>query len=84
MKREGFLSIDHRASPGMPGMPALYEAATACCAHCGAVVVLQPLRTRPRGHCRKCDAYVCDNCTGDCRPFAKVLDDMEKRALKDG
>lgn len=86
MKRGAFgeLTIDHRASPGMPGMPSFFETATAMCAHCNTLVVLNPLRTRERGHCRKCDAYICDKpgCHVECEPFNKILDEAERAALK--
>jgi hypothetical protein len=74
--REGYLLIDHRASPGLPadvarslGLdPALtaegqiLEAASLTCAHCKTVVMKNPLRQRPRERCAKCDHYVCDLC----------------------
>lgn len=89
---EGYLLIDNRESPGVgqdfvdacdlgaitvPGK-SLFESATVTCCHCNAVVVLNPQRTRPRGYCARCDAYVCDNpaCGLECRPFAKVIDDI--------
>jgi hypothetical protein len=80
----GELTIDHRASPGLPGMPKLFETATCMCAHCNTLVVLNPLRTRERGHCRKCSAYICDNpaCHAECTPFTKILDDAERDALR--
>jgi hypothetical protein len=68
--------IDHRASPGVPadiaraegfdpafmGEGKVLEVPTLACAHCGSGVVLNPQRTRHRGYCSKCDAYVCDGC----------------------
>jgi hypothetical protein len=39
-----------------------YESATVTCAHCNAVVVLNPLRTRDREYCAPCDRYICDRC----------------------
>lgn len=75
--QEGYLFVDHRASPGLPedmaracgydpklcGEGKLFEAATIGCVHCGAHVVKNPLRTRERGQCPKCNyAYVCDPC----------------------
>jgi hypothetical protein len=96
--REGELLIDHRFSPGLP--PDFYKriglAGDACpegtklemptltCCHCNAVVALNPQRTRARGHCHKCDAYVCDNpaCHAACTPFSKVLDDLETQAYR--
>ncbi len=76
-KREGYLLVDHQASPGLPediarasgydpamcGEGKRFEAATLTCAHCKAAVVKNPLRTREREHCMKCSGrYVCDNC----------------------
>lgn len=98
--REGYLQIDHRASPGIPealvqewaragkvpiGGAPNFESATLVCCHCGTLVVLNPDRTRPRGYCRKCDQYVCDSpgCV-ECRPFEKLLDDLQNRAYHDG
>jgi hypothetical protein len=74
--REGYLLIDHRASPGIPadlsrtlGLdPALtaegkiLEAASLTCAHCKNVVMKNPLRQRARERCAKCDHYICDYC----------------------
>jgi hypothetical protein len=97
-RSEGYLLVDHRASPGLPenfmrdlGLlgPSvtegrMFEAATQTCSHCNAVVVLEPRRTRARGYCRKCDGYICDLCSGrDCIPFDKILDDAEKQAYRD-
>jgi rubredoxin len=71
---EGFLSIDHRGSPGIsiadsvtsglpPGAGAgLFEAPTYTCSHCQYVVVIEPARTREREWCRYCDHYICDAC----------------------
>lgn len=76
-QREGYLFVDHRASPGLPedvarfmGMdPALakegklFEAATLTCAHCKTVVMKNPKRMRPRASCMKCGGkYLCDGC----------------------
>jgi hypothetical protein len=96
---EGYLSVDHRNSPGLPkdffqkiGLNVetpkdltegrLCEAATITCCHCGTVMIKNLLRTRERGHCSKCDEYVCDNpvCRIECKPFRKTLDDAEKLA----
>jgi ribosomal protein S27AE len=64
---EGYVVFDHRASPGIPGDPlkgegSYFEAKTNHCSHCGTVVILNPLRTRERTYCSKCNKYVCDNC----------------------
>lgn len=76
MKPEGWLFVDHRASPGIPEDAArrmgldpdlvregsVMEAATQTCAHCGTVVVMNPERTRQRATCFQCMAYICDGC----------------------
>jgi predicted RNA-binding Zn-ribbon protein involved in translation (DUF1610 family) len=64
---EGYLMIDHRASPGLPGDPLrgegkLFETKTNHCNHCGRVVIINPLRTRDRAYCQKCLKYICDDC----------------------
>ena len=99
MRKEGYMMIDHRASPGLPenfmrnlgfnaptsGEGKLLETAIAVCCHCNTGVVLNPLRQRDRNHCTKCDAYVCDNpaCHKDCTPFSKILDQAETRAYRE-
>jgi hypothetical protein len=75
--QEGYLMIDHRASPGLPekvaiasgydpklcGEGKLFEAATLTCGHCKVSVVKNPLRTRARETCEKCSHhYICDIC----------------------
>jgi hypothetical protein len=76
VKQQGYLLVDHRASPGLTEQQALaagydprlsgegkvYEADTMTCAHCKTVVVKNPLRTRDRPHCYQCDHYICDIC----------------------
>src|ERR1700739_1888265 len=73
---EGYLLVDHRASPGLSteqalslgyppnsvGEGQLYEAKTNHCSHCGTVVIINPLRTRERCYCVFCNKYICDNC----------------------
>jgi ribosomal protein S27AE len=64
---EGYLMVDHRASPGLSDNPLmgegkLFEAKTNHCSHCGTVVIMNPLRTRERSFCSKCNKYICDNC----------------------
>ncbi len=74
--REGYILIDHRASPGFTeaqaialNLPydqvkegAMFETASLTCAHCKNAVLKNPLRTRERAHCHKCNHYICDNC----------------------
>jgi len=87
MKYEGYLFVDHRASPGIPGSQVfgegqIFEAATLSCGHCRISVVMNPERVRTRGHCPHCDEYLCDQCAGAyhenklCRPFQQVVDDL--------
>jgi hypothetical protein len=68
------------------GKGATFESATVTCCHCGVIVVLNPLRTRPRNWCAKCDAYVCDNpgCHEHVMSMEEMLDteqDARIRAL---
>lgn len=51
----------YRLSYNMPGNDKLFEVPTQKCAHCLCLVVLNPERKRSRGHCMKCDAYICDD-----------------------
>lgn len=46
------------------------------CIHCSVHVIKNPLRTRERGRCNKCDDYLCDPCAalGDCRPIQALAD----------
>ena len=94
MKQQGYLLVDHRASPGLTEKEALaagydpklsgegkvYEADTMTCAHCKAVVVKNPFRTRDRPHCYQCDHYICDICAVKAKtqdqhmPFSKFID----------
>ena len=75
---EGYLMIDHRASPGLTaeemrqagytnapnlGEGTYTELPTIRCAHCSNVFIKNPLRTRERGFCWQCDDYLCDQCT---------------------
>jgi hypothetical protein len=75
-KPEGYLHVDHRASPGLPEHLArkfgfdpaftregkVFEAATMACSHCPSVVIKNPLRTRERGRCSLCGGFICDAC----------------------
>lgn len=97
---EGYLLMDHRNSPGVSderslkaGLPAgsgmgFAELSTFTCSHCQVVVVLNPLRTRERGYCPKCDHYVCDRCnavrvaTGECKTFKQIIEEVREAAAK--
>ena len=93
-KFEGELIIDHRESPGLTpeqvrgrgpvvGKGELWKSATYNCVHCQAVVILNPLRTRPRGYCQKCDDYQCDACVPfPCKPFQQVIDEIQEAGAK--
>jgi hypothetical protein len=75
-RREGYLMVDHRFSPGLPedvarqsgydpkfcGEGKLFEVATLTCSHCKISYVKNPFRTRDRSYCQKCDHYICDFC----------------------
>jgi hypothetical protein len=79
--REGYILLDHRASPGFTeeqartlNLPyeqtkegAMFEAASLTCAHCKCAVIKNPLRTRERAHCFKCNHYICDLCEAKTR-----------------
>jgi hypothetical protein len=95
---EGEILIDHRASPGLgPEMAAwmgvdaglvaggqVLEAPVIACAHCQAIVIVNPDRQRERGWCSRCDKYLCDECVGlmrvtlECRSFARRLDRVQE------
>lgn len=82
MKNEGYLFVDHRASPGIPEDKArlmgyepsqvaegkVLEAATIQCFHCNAILVINPRRTRERAYCMACNGgYICDLCDAERR-----------------
>lgn len=82
--KEGYLLIDHRASPGLTEAEAIssgvdpalvrggriLESATYTCRHCRGVVVKNPHRIRERAHCQKCNDFICDGC------HAKTMDPL--------
>lgn len=75
-RHEGWLLLDHSASPGIPadiarkigldpklvGEGKRLEASTITCKHCGNAFIKNHDRKRPRGYCRLCDHYICDHC----------------------
>lgn len=78
--REGYLLIDHSASPGLPediarqtgldpaycGEGKRFEVATLTCSHCKTAFIKNPLRTRERAKCFKCGwHYICDICAAE-------------------
>lgn len=72
----------------IPVMPEghVFERDTYQCAHCGSIIIKNPMRERPRNHCRKCNSYICDKpeCNIGCLPMAKVFDKAESVAHKNG
>jgi len=98
--QEGYLLIDHRNSPGIPdelavpiGMPpgvgrGVQEMATTTCSHCQAIVIMNPLRTRERAYCPKCDHYVCDRChavrvaTGECKTWNQRIEEAHEEVIR--
>lgn len=88
--KEGYLLIDHRASPGTDQVPEgqTFESATVTCSHCHQGIVLNPNRSRERHYCMGCDHYICDVCaeirknTGLCRTMRQVMDEVHTQAVK--
>ncbi len=83
MQREGYLLVDHSASPGLPEWAARqsgfdpgltkegrkFEAPTLTCSHCKSAVVKSAAR-RERASCAKCGGkYICDYCDWRSRQF---------------
>lgn len=78
-RHEGWLFLDHSASPGIPAEvarkigldPKLVaegkkaEMATLSCAHCPGTWLPRFERKRERYHCRICDHYICDTCKAE-------------------
>lgn len=87
-RHEGYLLIDHRASPGTPDIPegTVFEVATIVCSHCQQRMIRNPLRTRERQYCAGCDHYICDRCavvlkvTRQCQDIRRVLDRLQNDA----
>jgi hypothetical protein len=100
--KEGWICMDNRESPGVsdallrtvgvslpPGAGVgMFEAPTITCSHCQTVLIVNPLRTRDRAYCQKCDAYICDGCgtamalSGVCKPFAQLIEEVQEQAAK--
>lgn len=90
---EGYLFIDHRASPGLTEDVAkkagydpffckegkVFEAVTKACRHCRVSVIMNPDRVRARNYCVKCSGgYVCDLCAEAMRQPGYVHTSFEK------
>lgn len=92
---EGYLLVDHRAGYGLGprgtpmGHGSVFEAGIVTCSHCQRGVIVNPLRTRDRAYCPKCDHYICDQCEaarvasgGECRPFKQIVDEVQEAAIR--
>ena len=96
---EGYIMVDHRESPGLTDAQmraaygggsgrGLHEVPALNCAHCHKSMIVNPLRTRDRPWCRKCDAYVCDDCklamvlTEKHRPMSLICDEVQESAAR--
>lgn len=98
---EGYLLIDHTDSPGISAEQAAsvrsevvvpkgkkLETPTYNCSHCERLVIMRPDRSKIRGYCRKCDRYLCDDCTlvakvtGECSSFKRFTDRYLDSAAK--
>ena len=62
MDHLGHFIIDNRAAGGYNTPDAVVEGDLLGCHHCGAQVVRNPDRLRPRSHCFKCGGFICDTC----------------------
>ena len=95
---EGYLLLDHRASPGVIGdahfLPVgegqKLECPTYTCSHCGTIVIVNPNRVRVRAWCAGCDHRICDRCDmlkrangGVCKTLKQTLDELQE-GLTDG
>jgi len=97
-RHEGYLLVDNRHAPvpeellrakNIPVEMAkgVFESGVITCSHCQRQVIVNPLRTRERAYCRKCDHYICDLCGaeygrtgGECKNMKKTLDDLQEQA----
>lgn len=91
--QEGYLLIDHRAGEGLgpAGTPlaagAVFECGIHTCSHCQRGVIVNPLRTRERAYCPKCDHYICDECelvrvaAGRCRTMNQIIEEHQNQAV---
>lgn len=83
-QREGELTVDHRASPGVPGMRGLFEVGTTTCRHCNSQVLRDPGAEVEKYWCSGCDSYLCKRCkaisvVAGCKPIDKVIEEHSRR-----
>jgi hypothetical protein len=74
MRQQGWMFVDNGApclteeqarAANLPldyARRSVVEVDTLHCRHCGGCVIKNPDRVRPRGHCQKCNWFVCDPC----------------------
>lgn len=99
---EGYLELDHRESPGftpeqckaarfghtMPVGSKRFQLKTYTCCGCQRQIIVNPERERARNYCRKCDRYMCDDCslsfklTGEHKSFKQIIDEYLEDAAK--
>lgn len=96
---EGYLLIENRFAPGISaeeaaktgkevigaGLRGRFEAGVLTCSHCQRQVIVNPLRTRDRNWCPKCDHYICDSpgCLVGCNPYKARLDRAQAKQVRD-
>lgn len=81
-RHEGYLLNDQRLSGGV-----CVEAPVLTCSHCHLQMIVNPMRTRTREYCPKCDHHICDGCAlvrkvngGDCVPLNAVIERLQNHA----
>lgn len=84
-KELGYLIIDNRASGD-----GVKEMSTFTCTHCGGVVVMHPMRVRPRTKCHGCQHLICDGCAAQysqdhaCVTLAQKIEEQFERTVRQG
>lgn len=94
--KEGYLQIDHRASPGVtstaapnPDVPIVgggvnFEAVTRRCSQCHQIIVFDIQRTRFVRKCLSCMEYHCDRCVAAQPPgHCETLDAVFDRVQRE-
>ena len=87
--KEGYLLIDHSSTIGLDGRRGTrLELPIYTCSHCQMGVLVNPLRTRDRAYCPKCDHVICDNCEaarvasgGHCRTFNQTIEEKQESVI---
>lgn len=86
-RRHGELLIDHQASPGVPGLPKIFEAKVYTCSHCQRQIIHGPNRKREKTTCYQCFKYICDNCASmakvvECKTYTALVEEADRLAHK--